>query len=64
MRIFRPKPAMCKQAYRCALIGMQIHIKYAWDSTHLYTLVQETAADDDLAEGTDAADWFPGDPLG
>lgn len=37
---------------------VSIDIKYAWDSTHLYHLVQETAPDDDIVEGTDANDWF------
>ncbi len=36
---------------------LQIDIRWAWDETYLYTLVQETSPDDDRVEGVDAIDW-------
>jgi hypothetical protein len=36
---------------------LTVNIRWAWDDTYLYTLVRETALDDDPAEGDDQFDW-------
>jgi hypothetical protein len=36
---------------------LAVDIRWAWDDTYLYTLVRETSADDDPAEGEDRFDW-------
>lgn len=38
-------------------VPLQVDIRFAWDDEHLYTLVQETVADDDPDEGANATSW-------
>jgi hypothetical protein len=38
-------------------VPLEVAIRWAWDQTYLYTLVQETRPDDDRVEGEDAFDW-------